>query len=564
MSLHPVQDSSPQQYHYQPDCFGSDQKALHFSFFVLPPEKWPLASGSLHFLLPQEFDLLNQTVRGNPELEKLRLIQLSNSPIELQARLKSWVTEFKDEFEPELNSEQPLLGFYSHWLKAYIVTTHFFLDDSVAPPGPTLYFDTLSILILASVLPGSVPLDDLPRPRLQQALPLWKDLVIFETLVQKAKSRSGQPKLHWLEDDMQSLLELEQAHVPEGPLLQGYHSHYSPEPFCERPFQQITVTCEGDIAHCCWQMSAGHVLGNVLKNPIEKIWKSQIAHEIQHEVQRGRLHDSCQYSPGCPHHSKKVKKTRMSWAQPQPRYIDLHLPNSLCNIGGKRPSIENPACIMCERSLKDYQFQDDTQFNQVLEKLADLLPELNYLHIQGTAEPFWHGQIFNVLKTLRFAEHAPKIRLTTTTNGTVFTPDKQMEFLEIAPQSTLSLSLDAATPLTYQRIRRLNMFKTVLEHAQNFSKLRRRDGSSYFRVQNNINLYNVAEVVDMVHIAADLAVDEIVFNATETHLPELMVTNENAWRFQEAQARAEQTARSLGLKIIFFRPLDLNLGVINE
>lgn len=562
---------------YRPDHFGSDQVSLRLRLFIVSAtelqairagERKALAFAEgyaepVGLLTEEEFSLLGDTVLGNPMLEKWRDLQDQFKKAELSELatltydLDKWTREWREEWDPVISPSHLVRDFYSSWFQ-----THFVSEKSkTSSPftGHIVELDPLTNTVLASILPGSIPRDNGGYPRLNEALPFWRDLVIFEFLAKKAKSRIRVILSPWIDDEMDALMDWEQSCVL--PSIEGSISEYQDHPFCERPFQQVTVTCEGNISHCCWQMSADLTVGNILKSPVDEIWKSKACNEIRTSIMGGELHGLCANAPGCPHLTNTRNKTFSDLTQAQPRYVDLHLPNSLCNIGGKRPTTANPACIMCERSLPDYRFQDDSRFKVVLENLSSLLPELEWLHVQGTAEPFWHGQIFDVLKILKFQSSAHKIILTTTTNGTVFTPERQEEFLQVAPRSVLSLSIDAATPETYRRIRRLDMYETVLKHAQNFGRIRRRDGTSFFRVQNNINLYNVDEVVDMVRMAADLGADEIGLNATETRLPELMVTKENAWRFQRAQQWATEEAHHLNLKIVFLRPLDLKRGL---
>jgi MoaA/NifB/PqqE/SkfB family radical SAM enzyme len=193
------------------------------------------------------------------------------------------------------------------------------------------------------------------------------------------------------------------------------------------------------------------------------------------------------------------------------------------------------------------------------------MPSLALLHVQGTAEPFWKDQAFEILESLGFPEYREKCRFSTYTNGTVFDETRQQRFIDLCPNSALFFSIDAATPETYVKIRRISVFHRVVENIKSF--VRRKGPSQRVEIANNLNLYNLDEAAQMVELAHDMGVTRVQFNPTHTagrvgrtDFDEVVVNRANYRRFAEAEKRLLKRASELGVEITLVRPLDLGMS----
>jgi len=323
-------------------------------------------------------------------------------------------------------------------------------------------------------------------------------------------------------------------------------------PFCKDPSSKVRVTSEGDVFFCCYQRT--HPIGNLLLNSFESVWNSQLAKEIRFATACGFMHKTCQKG-GCPHAYHPRTRVEQKSDQPMwPEFLDIDPPNSHCNIGGNRPNEHNPACIMCERSLPGYRFEADYAA-QVLPKLVSLMPHVRYLHIQGVAEAFWKGLIFDYLDRLEFHKYKNDIAVGTYSNGIAFDPIKQVKWLETTQNSTITFSIDAATGETYRKIRRLPAFDRVQENIRNYATLvRQYAGNHIFRITHNINTINVGEVGQMVELGARLGATEIAFDVTGGRPREIVLTRENEHLFIQAEAEIRDAAERLNQKIVWVRP----------
>ena len=134
-------------------------------------------------------------------------------------------------------------------------------------------------------------------------------------------------------------------------------------------------------------------------------------------------------------------------------------------------------CIMCPHSqLKDKTgYMPFGLFKKIINEcsrhysLADLV-------FSGMGEPLLHPQL---LEMSRFAKSKgiPKVRLIT--NAILLTRQKTVEILEDSGFDEISLSLDAATEETYQKIKKSLNFQIVQENIAYFLNQKKKRGKSF-------------------------------------------------------------------------------------
>lgn len=336
------------------------------------------------------------------------------------------------------------------------------------------------------------------------------------------------------------------------------------EAFCPYPFNRVRVTCEGNVAMCCFQRTdpigtESAYLGNLLENTFDEIWFGELAEEIRNSTVEGDLHKRCQV-PGCPYlvASKPYKKSKVTYNE-YPNFLEIDLPNTHCNVGGENPGPNHPACIMCERAAPPDIFKPEKDhLEEVLPKLVHIVPNLYGIHVQGIAEPFYKDILFRMLDILKFDLYKDQMTLSTTTNGTLLKQTTRRQYLNRVPNSITNFSIDAATSETFKKIRILDCFDKVIENLYAFSKERVRH-RQFLRIHNNINLLNVHEVVGMVEIAAKANVEYVEFNPTDGFNHPILVTEANCGLFRKAQDDIIEECRKLQVPVNFLRPLDLGI-----
>lgn len=333
--------------------------------------------------------------------------------------------------------------------------------------------------------------------------------------------------------------------------------------FCSNPHNKVILNSWGDVSMCCYQMVQ---LGRLdEKTEILDLWRGPLAKQIRKETEEGRLHPVCGKGTACPYkiQEKKSGPVTIYGDSLYPTWLEICLPDRHCNIGGYEPSEKNPACIMCIRNFVKPEQEDLTEF--LCQKARPLMPYLTQFSVLGIAEPFWKDAVFYIMNKVGFENEKHRIRFTTNTNGTCLNERTARRFFDCVEWSDISWSLDAATPETHVKIRRLDALDLVVKNLKQWIEIRKEIGKAdHHRVTiyNNINLINVHEMVQMVEMAASLGVDGITMLPTYdqaglVNLGELILTEKNVDIFKDNAARAKQRAMELGVKLHYIKPFDV-------
>jgi MoaA/NifB/PqqE/SkfB family radical SAM enzyme len=327
--------------------------------------------------------------------------------------------------------------------------------------------------------------------------------------------------------------------------------------FCDLPFTKVKLSSNGGITNCCQQING--TLGNVLQSSFDDIWFGALQEAIRKDTSEGRLHSACtQYN--CPYMFKSGNMADVPVGK-YPTQLEIDIPDTQCNIGGEDPRSSGGACVMCRRNDPNWIAETDRLYES-LEKIKFLMPHLQTIHVQGIAEPFYKDHIFRILDFLEFHKHK-HILLSTLTNGTLINKKNRKKFLKMCPHSKLGLSIDAATPETYKKIRKIKGFELITENIRAYAKEREK-GRQHVWITNNINTFNVHETVLMTEMAHDLGVDSIELGPTTyAHKlsPTFMVNEDNYETFRKAEIDARLRAKEIGIPFSTCSPLTMEFDL---
>jgi MoaA/NifB/PqqE/SkfB family radical SAM enzyme len=308
----------------------------------------------------------------------------------------------------------------------------------------------------------------------------------------------------------------------------------------------------GKVTQCCWGRFDTAGLGNVLEQSLEEIWNGPVAQAVRAATLLGQLHYECT-DRSCPFqiHPRTDYPVKV---YPWPTSLNIDCPNTMCNT----------ACMMCPRADPKVVWHQD-RLDEIVPRLRPLMSGLSALLIMGLAEVFWKGLLHRVLDLLGFDDHARHITLEVITNGSTFDAAERARFIARVPLAQVSISLDAATPETFNLIRRLD-WDTVLGNFRAYGAERPR--SHRLVMLNNINLLNVHEAADMVSIAKEIGCDEIMFQPTVNIARPIMglTMYDHAQDrrmgavFRRAHDEAVARGQRVGIPTKFVKALDLGLA----
>lgn len=322
--------------------------------------------------------------------------------------------------------------------------------------------------------------------------------------------------------------------------------------FCGLPFTKLILNSWGEVSMCCHQIKQ---IGKIDKDSnILDIWNCALAQEIRQETNKGNLHKVCKSWSSCPFivSEKKWHNVTVHKELKYPTYIEICLPDKHCNVGGEKPNDKNPACIMCRRNFNIPDQPDLTDL--ICEKVLPIMSKLRHLCVLGIAEPFWKDAVFMILKKLMFEKYKHQCEFRTNTNGICINEKTAVRFFENVEISDVSWSIDAATPETHEKIRRLNTFDLVVENLKRWISLK--SDKHRVSIYNNINMLNVHEMSLMVKMAKEIGVDCLILLPTHDQtgvvkLGELILCEKNVEIFKRESEKARELANSIGLNLIY-------------
>lgn len=336
--------------------------------------------------------------------------------------------------------------------------------------------------------------------------------------------------------------------------------------YCYLPFVRLKIDDDGSYQSCCHQTVH---YGNFIEDniTIEEAVQSALLKEVRVSTLNNKLHSGCSNTQ-CPMYYKDLTNKPYDVSiTPYPKQIELSLPATWCNIGGLTPT-PNTACIMCPRSSKyhmskyfDGTISDNT--DKLCEIIKPAMPYLETFTVLGIAEPFYKGRIFDIFDKLEFKKYKDKIWFWTFCNGSLFGDKNQEKYInEYVYYSNIGFSIDAATPETYQKIRRLDYYKTITKNLENYfnktSKFTEKRDWSF--TSYNINKLNLQEMEDMVRFSQNVGANRVEFSltyyvGTEIALHKDLMCNKDNWQeFWEMQQRVEQLSKELNYQVDFLIP----------
>ena len=166
----------------------------------------------------------------------------------------------------------------------------------------------------------------------------------------------------------------------------------------------------------------------------------------------------------------------------------------------------NLACIQCLRSrgLKPYAL-GDMDFDNYKRILAQF-PHVMNLCLNGFGEPLMHKQFFDIVAYTR--RERPWCKIGIYSNGMLLDAEKAHRLMDCGV-AEVDISLDAAHPDTYHRVRRGGKLAVVHDNIQRLVRIKRKTRARFPLVGMNFVMLNEneGELVPFIEQAADFGVD---------------------------------------------------------
>jgi MoaA/NifB/PqqE/SkfB family radical SAM enzyme len=188
-------------------------------------------------------------------------------------------------------------------------------------------------------------------------------------------------------------------------------------------------------------------------------------------------------------------KARPTIMRSQPISAEIELTNR-CNL----------ACVQCLRSQGMKPYRLGNMPLDVYRHVLEQFPYLLTLSLNGFGEALMHGQLFEVVRYTK--KLRPWLKVGIYSNGTRI-DERTADQLVESQITEINVSIDAATPETYERVRRGGRYRKVLAGLSHVLRARARAGRRLPMVGVNFVLLNAnrGELVPFIEQAAELGVD---------------------------------------------------------
>ena len=272
---------------------------------------------------------------------------------------------------------------------------------------------------------------------------------------------------------------------------------------CLRPFYALELHIKGDVSACCPAWSKGMV-GNIRKKTLAEIWNDKPLRHMRRMMLEGRWDKVCR--PDCPaimHY--RITKEKIHLTNPDSHVITTDilaavrsrqtiLPTGPTWINLANSNVCNLNCIMCGR--EHYQENADLT-TKAMSEVKGLLPGLRGLFLTGNGDPFARPDTRDLLLNFDAALY-PELRIDLLTNGLLL--PKYWDRVRHLNFGYLDISVDAATPGTYETIRRGGRWHDLLQAFEIVGS----DSARFSRIMINMTVMrdNYREIPAFVELAA--------------------------------------------------------------
>ena len=290
----------------------------------------------------------------------------------------------------------------------------------------------------------------------------------------------------------------------------NFHADAS-DRFCPHPFENFEIYKDGSVFSCnCTQVP--FPIGNAHTQSKEEIWQSPVAKAIRGSILDGSFRFcspmTCWQRFNLPKKSEQPER----WAALQRIGVEGVQPPKHLNLS------YDLSCNLSCPSCRNGQIMATHEERQKLERVRDriVLPLLEdrtaeSVYITGSGDAFGSPHFRSVLKVLCDPKYA-HVAITLGTNGQLITPRLWEEFQPLhARFQDITISIDGATPATYERLRRGSTWEKLLRTMGVLEGARRTGVIRRIMVNMVVQEENFLEMRGLIALCQAWAVDGIRF-----------------------------------------------------
>jgi pyruvate-formate lyase-activating enzyme len=281
--------------------------------------------------------------------------------------------------------------------------------------------------------------------------------------------------------------------------------------FCPMPFTHLSTSYKGDAFACCCSAWIPYPIGNVIDAPsADAVWNSPAAIEIRRSIHDGDF--------------KYCSRTLCSYiaARTLPKKSEITDPDLRRAIDERTVVVDQPtmvqlnhdpscnlACPSCRTDVITAGPEEQRVYSAAAERvLLPLLREMDgSTYISGGGEALASAYYKRILASLNRREY-PLLDVYLISNGQLLNAARWADFPNLPEMiSILSISIDAARPATYERLRRPGKWNVLMENLELMAQ-KRADGTiRHLQINFVIQAENFRELPEFIALGTRLGVD---------------------------------------------------------
>ena len=277
---------------------------------------------------------------------------------------------------------------------------------------------------------------------------------------------------------------------------------------CKNDDRNARLAHNGNLCTCC--MARQSVYGNIYLSDFDDIWNSKRAIISRLSLQNQTFvyceKDRCPFLSGVSSKERvdleEQKEVPAFYKQEYPGYPDSIAPEIDCSCNLHCKSCRNEVFI-------DTSPERDIYADLLLDKIVSLPPKLV---ISTVGDPFVSK---NCLRVIHDEKTRQKKTIGIYSNGILLTPSVLDELLNEYETIDLSISVDAATKETYEKLRRGGKWDILQRNLSYYGKMREAGKITYLQLNYTLQADNVSEMEDFMLQAEALQADRVAMNAIE-------------------------------------------------
>ena len=282
--------------------------------------------------------------------------------------------------------------------------------------------------------------------------------------------------------------------------------------FCGTPFEKFVIEADGNVNLCC-PSYLPTMVGNAYRQDFHEIWNSELAQKVRASIADGSYRyclDSCPaiQMGNLPPLSEAVR-SRHGRALVEGRF---QLPYGPVHLSLLQDRTCNLSCPSCRDVLIYADVQEQARLRSLLDRVIEpMLHSVETLELAG-GEFLASRHLREVVARIDPVKHA-HVRIAAFTNGTLFNEREWAQLSNVHGRFRLVyVSLDAARPGTFEKLRRGGRWDVVRGNLDFISGLRRNGDISEFGILFVVQLDNYREMLEFVQLGKELGCDTVKFH----------------------------------------------------